>query len=761
MAVSHKRNRRLCLYETRGSVSIYFIAITAAFLLLTALLIDFARVAAFRKEAELAVKSGVRSVLSAYDPIVYARYGLFIRGGEAADSLFRETLEGNRAAATPGVFKFLDTSWEQTDVSESRPLADHDVFRRQVLEEMKYKAPIDLSLEMGQRFRGVTNALKEAEATVDVLEQMRQAYDRREAALDKALDNQKRLGESIRQMLADEVTYPPVNVNGSQPAGNVQNVAQAALQYDDYVNKRLEDEARREAQRRKQEEQIERGKGAKSAETIADPEHDVSPLHGAAIAAYESGTMSLASALSTDADSIAPETEDLLSAARQALADAKEANEEMRRIAEQAKSITPQTSGNEDVQPAESVVGNEQTQSIVQLRQTVDELVLDSHFFEEYESEIMLQKTVGVELANKASAFSSLAFSVPGSTGKGASIRSGANLLQTAYADYVQAYGTGGSVLAGRKAALQAHRSSDSERKAQEREAEASWSGATRFLGTLTGFSGSEEEKAAFAQVTGLFQENLEWNQAQAEYADTGQASNPSQGKDQAMSVSNDLLDILRGSLLGTRDQLYFSEYTISRLSHYDPSYIKQLLNGGDAPLTLEHQETEYVLYGFNNPSGNIAAAYNEIFGFRLAVRTMEGLVECRALGHPLLVLAAALVYGIRNALLDIHLLIETGTVQLSKYVKIDTTYVDYLRIFLLLHGGSSSHAARVIAVMEHNSGVSFSGAYTYVSGEGRASIRLWFFPGLLKILGRTGSLGGTVKGNRYESTYTADSSYQ
>jgi hypothetical protein len=752
LAVTNKRNgycRRSSLYEARGSVSIYFIAITAAFLLLTALLIDFARVAAFRKQAELAVKSGVRSVLSSYDPDVYARYGLFIRGGEAADSLFRETLEGNSATAAPGVFRFLDTHWERTDVTESRPLADHNVFRRQLLEEMKYKAPIDLTLEIGQRFRGVTNALKEAAATVDVLEQMRQAYERREAAFDDAIDNQKKLGESIRQMLSEDISYPPVNLNVSQPAGNVRNIAQAALQYDDYVSKRLEDEARREALRQKQEE---------STATAADSNDNEGPLYGAVIAAYESGTLSLASTLSRDADRIPAETEDLLAGAREALAEAKEANEEMRRIAEQAKLMAPQISESEDI---ESVVGSEQTESMVQMRQTVDELVLESHFFEEFESGIVLQKTAGIDLANETAAFSSLAFSVPGSAGKGASMRSGAGRLQTAYAEYMQAYGTGGSVLAGLKASLQAHRSRDSERKAQEREAKAAWSGATRFLGTLTGFSGSEEEKAAFAQVTGLLQENLEWNQAQAEHADTEHANDPSQARDKAMSASTGLLDILQGSLLGTRDQLYFSEYTISRLSHYDPSYIKELLRGGDAPLSLEQQEAEYVLYGFNNPSGNIAAAYNEIFGFRLAVRTMEGLVECRSLGHPLLVLAAALVYGIRNAILDVQLLIEKGKVQLSKYIKIDTTYVDYLRLFLLLHGGSSSHVARVIAVMEHNTGLSLSGAYTYVSGEGRASLSLWFFPGLLKVLGRTGSLGGTVTGSRYESTYTADNSYQ
>jgi hypothetical protein len=185
------------------------------------------------------------------------------------------------------------------------------------------------------------------------------------------------------------------------------------------------------------------------------------------------------------------------------------------------------------------------------------------------------------------------------------------------------------------------------------------------------------------------------------------------------------------------------------------------MLRGGKAPLDIGLQETEYILYGLNYPSANIAASYGEVFAFRLAIRTMEGLIECRAMGHPLLVLAAAIVFGIRNALLDLNLLVERGTVQLSKYIKVDTIYTDYLRLFLLAHGGSANYLARMIAVMEHASGLNFSGTYTYVSGEGKASVKLWFFPGLLKVMGRYGDLGGTVKGNRYEAAYIAESSYQ
>jgi hypothetical protein len=743
-----------------GSVSIYFIVATAAFVLLNALLIDFARIAAFRKQAELAVKSGVRSVLSSYDPVIYARYGLFIRGGDPANRLFLETLQGNAPnQGGEGAFTFLDTQWEETDVTESRPLANHDVFRRQILEEMKYKAPIDLTLEMAQRFRGMSGAIKEASATVDLLEKMRKVYDRRESALDEALAIQRQIGEEIRGSLASEIPYPPRDLNTNQAAGEVRTIADAAVQYEDYVSKRQEDESRREAQRLK-EENKKRTEEEKGADAEADEEDG--PRYETVVAAYESGAGSLAAELSSRSSNLLPLIGKEGQAAHAAYLKAKEANDEMRTIVEQAKSMPPQAP-DADATDSGSTVGAEQIQSMDQIRRTAEELVLEERFFEQYEAEIRLQQSQGLLLANEVAAFASLVSSIPGSTGRGQMLRSGAASLQNSYSEYIRAYGPDGSICSDRAAALQAHRSHDQARKQEEEKAKLAWAGARNFLGSLTGVSGSDEEKADFTQVNGLYQRNREWNRAEQEQAEAQveTANDPSEGRDEAMSMSNGLMDIFQGSLLGARDELYFSEYAISRLSHYDPASVKVMLHGGEAPLAIDLQETEYVLYGLNNPSANIAAAYGEVFAFRLAIRTMEGLIECRAMGHPLLVLAAALAYGIRNALSDMNLLVERGTVQLSNWVKVDTVYTDYLRLFLLAHGGSANQTARMIAVMEHASGVSFIGAYTYASSEGKASLKLWFFPGLLKVMGRYGDLGGTVKGNRYEAVYVADSSYQ
>ncbi|MBO9596902.1 MAG: hypothetical protein J7559_03635, partial [Cohnella sp.] len=437
--------------------------------------------------------------------------------------------------------------------------------------------------------------------------------------------------------------------------------------------------------------------------------------------------------------------------AREAWEEAKEANEEMRIIAAEAAAI----------RAGESPISSEQVAATAELRRKAAEMVLDPSFFAQYESEIDAQRSLGAEVIGHAASFATQASSVPGSSGQGSVLRGEADRLQHGFSRFVNAYGATGTILSAREATFRAHRSHDEERKQEEKKAKSEWAGAKQWLRLFSGRSGTPEERAEFDRLKTLYEQNLQWNRTEAELAVRVQADEPDDGRDESLSLTGDLLAIVEDSLLGVRDQLYYSEYAISRMSRYDPAYAKEMLRGGEAPLSIDAQQTEYILYGFHNPSGNIGAAFGEIFALRLAIRTMEGFVECGKLGHPLLVLVAALVYGIRGAVADLQSLVDKGTIQLSKYVNIATTYVDYLRLFLLLHGGSGNQMARMIAIMESDTGISFQEAYTYASGEGTASVKLWFFPGLVRMLGGYGSLGGAVRDGRYEAVYQADYAYQ
>jgi len=743
-----------------GSVAIYFAAVTAGFILVTGLLIDYARIAAFRKQAELAVKSGARSVLSSFDPNVYERYGLFVRGGEAADDIFRQTLEGNSEPKEEGSFQLLDMAWSDADVMESRPLASHEIYRRQVMEEMKIKAPVDLTLELASKFKGLQSVMKETKDSVDQLEQMRKAYDEREAALDAALASQTEAGKKLAAALDGMVPNPPQPLNGSAPAGDPATIADAALMYDDYVAKREADRRRAEehaaaVQAWQQRKQQAEASGEKFDEP---PPQGGEPQFAQQISAYESGMRKLAAAIAERTDGVQAAAESRLAKAKVSLAEAEAANERMRDIASRAKTMTEAGAGSEA-----SGLEGDPSATIRQWRQTAGQLVLDDSFFSDYEQELDAQSAAGAALASAAASFAPLAASAPGSSGLGPELRAGAEKLQSLEADYRGKYGADGSVLRQRKASFDAHRSGDAERKELEGEAKRKWSGAASFLGSLAGVSGSEQDREAFAKLVRLADDNLAWNQAEEEEArEAGRPADPETGRDQALASANGWLGALGDALEAGRDNLYLSEYTVSRFTHTEPAEIKAMLEGGASDITKpDGQQAEFILYGLNNPSGNIAAAYGEIFAFRLAIRTMEGLVESAKYGNPLVVLAAALVYAVEHAVADMTSLLDQGTIPLSRYAQsVPTTYTDYLRLFLLLHGSSAGMVARSIAVMETVTGLAFERLYTYVSGEATASLRLWFFPGIVKAIGRTGNWGGKVTGDRYEVTLQADDAY-
>lgn len=654
-----------------GSVSVLLTAITAAFVLLGALLIDYSRIAAFRKQAELAVQSGVRSVLSSYDPAVYADYGLFIRGGDDAGEILRTAAEGHfMPASEGGSFPYLDVRWVDTGVTESRPLADHDVFRRQIAEEMKYKAPVDLALELADRFRGIGPAVEQASAATDMLGKLDEAYERREAALDEALSAQQS--------------------GGGKVAGILRNVLSGGSSY------------------------------------------------------------------SEAAATVLSETSAAERSAAAAVATAEAVNGEMRSMAESAAA-----------EPPTSPAGEGETDLLTELRESAGQLVLSESFFGSYREELNEQAEAGRRMANL---LAQLAVVGAGNSEVDEAVEAAAasryselrGRLVSVSTEYRAAYGPDGGIIRNRRDLLESHRGHESRKRELESEAGAGWASWKGWLNRLRGAGGSAAERDSFREADRLSRDNLDWNRAAVTETESAAGSSAyREGAEEAMTGTARLLDGLEASLSGARDRLFFSEYVMTRLSHFPPAGIREGLKGGTVAAPLEKQEAEYVLYGFANPTGNLAAAYAEIFAFRLAVRLTEGLIESRGLGHPLLVLAGALAYGIRHALADLNLLVTQGVVPLSKYSKIDTTYTDYLRLFLLFHGGKPEHLARGVAVLEIRTGLSFSSAYTYASAEGTASLRLWFFPGLLKLLGRTGQLGGRIEGSRYEADYRADSSYQ
>lgn len=185
----------------RGSVSIYFMIVLSALFIFNAVLIDFARIKIAEKQAETAIRAALRSTLSQFDRSLLS-YGMFgLTDRDAAQHMFRRILDEHiLKQREDGEFRLIDPSWDEASIALSfhHSLANPTVFKRQILEEMKYRAPIEYIFEVVNKF-DKTNTSAELQQTSTLTkqaEQLEEWINAREKKLDDAWE------------LAEQLTRP-------------------------------------------------------------------------------------------------------------------------------------------------------------------------------------------------------------------------------------------------------------------------------------------------------------------------------------------------------------------------------------------------------------------------------------------------------------------------------------------------------------------------------------------------------------------------
>ncbi|MBO7747754.1 hypothetical protein I8J29_26545 [Paenibacillus sp. MWE-103] len=501
------------------------------------------------------------------------------------------------------------------------------------------------------------------------------------------------------------------------------------------------------------------------------------PAHADAIETYRSRALNDAAALASAASG---ELARLKTGLAQALSELRSAERLNASIAEAAKRMEESQDGGGFDDLAEAQLGGQTASSMTpgelegfgDTRKSIGGLTMEADWFARYREELSGQLDAFEGLDGAAAGFGAAVRSAVAAPGGGAALGQAWASVSRAFQDYDRPYGNPGTALKARQEELRVRHAGDDERKSNEAAAQSKWGQVKTIIGGMSAEPGSEEQRKAFEDAKRLAADNLTFNQAAENGGDSdgepsGSAAEVSgDAAKSALSSMGAMFGGMGDLLQGIRDPLYVNEYVAHRFSRFDPKLLREVIAGGSREafarsLALENQETEFILYGFGEPGANVAAAYGEIFAARLAIRTMEGLIACRELGNPLLILSAAVLYGIEKSIADMTALAETGKVQLSKYVPVELTYADYLRLFLVLHGcGGQARTARVIAVIEHNTGADLSNVATGLSGEMTSSVNLWFLPGLMRSFTATGILSGKVKDGRYEKTQTIGSSY-
>ena len=758
--------------DQRGSVSIFLILILAIVFTFVALFIDYARIAAMKVQSERLVHSAVRSVMSAYEPELQQEYGLFAYGESSGDQIMSGVLNDSMDHGDRGdAFSILPLELDTSSLQMERMLGEYEVFNRQIGEEMKYKAPIDFTLEIVNKFKPISESMKEASNTVDVLKKLQKLYDKREDALDEMLAKQKKVAQSVDNIANLIMDQASTYISNESLGVGIHSGKDIAAQYDDFVLKSNELE-RLIAQRQ------ERSSSEKSEDDNEDAEIALMDSYRSLISGYQQGSSSLLSSISNNQNASRADHLKMLPEALEQWEEAYKMNEQMKQVIAESENRS-QSEGydkvtREDSPGSTEELSKEDSEAIRKIRGQTEKLLLPEALLQNLKKEIEVQINRYQALDGQISSFSSTMSGAFGTTSSSSQMKSAVIETRVQVDDYLRKYFISGSdnILEAELRKLEENRSSDKERKETEKKAKGKLKDAANILNKINELSdkagGYMEEYRTLQQY---YDESVTFNKqsvGDSSYQGAQLDNDPYDASTSAMDNMDGLFGSMGGMLTGLQDEFYQNEYASLYFHHFDITQLGSIVSNPDSSigndlveqLSINKQELEYILYGFHNPVGNVSAAYAEIFGVRLAIRTMEGLVNNSKLGNPLLILAASLLYGIEMAMLDMIQLCQKGSIELSAYLKVEMTYRDYLRVFLFIHSNNDRKMSRMLSLIRFNTGINPAERATYSSGEVRIGMKLWFLPGIMKMFGSATSGEDEVEGNRYYAIKQADYSY-
>jgi hypothetical protein len=767
--------------DQRGSVSIFLILILAVVFSFVAVFIDYARIAAMKVQSERLVRSAVRSVMSAYEPELQ-QYGLFAYGESNGDQIMSGVLNGSIDHADRGdAFSLLDLTLDSSSLQMDRMLGEYEIFDRQISEEMKYKAPIDFTLEILNKFKPISQSMKEASNTMDVLGKLQKLYDKREDALDEMIHIQKKAAQSV-ESLPNLITAQADNYISNQPlGGSIHSGAEVATQYEDYVATTIELEQRiverQDKKNNDKSEEDDDDDNDDADEDSTDDEGEIINSMTNLINNYHQGASNLLSNVSSKNNSSRSDHMKMASAALELWEEAYNMNEQMKQVISESENRSAAEGYDRvslDSNPASTKISNDDGEAIRKIREQSDQLILPEALLQDLKAGIEEQRTQYQSLDNEIASFNATLAGAFGKTGNSSQMKSVVIQSRKNVDSYMQKYVTSGTGnnLDEIMRELEGNRSSDKERKSIEKKSKAKLKDATKVLSTINRLDEkSQVYMEEYRTLQQYYDESITFNKHSVDesYQGVELDNNPYDVGKSSMENIDGLYGSMSGMLSGLQNEFYQNEYAALYFHHFDITTLGGIVSNPDSAigdelvkqLSIHNQELEYILYGFHHPVANVSAAYSEIFGVRLAIRTMEGLVKSSKLGNPLFILAAALLYGIEMAIVDMVQLSQKGSIELSAYFEVEMTYRDYLRMFLFIHSNNEKKMSRMLALIRFNTGINPSVRGTYSSGEVSISTRLWFLPGVMKMIDSTTSNEDRVEGNRYYVIKKADFSYQ
>lgn len=731
--------RQRIVYSERGAVSVFLIFVIMVVFTLMSVLIDYARIAALEWRTEAAAQTAARSVMSAYDPEVQQRYGLFAYGQTDPTHIVEVVLNNHIPHTDEDTFSWVNMEIRSHETEVLRPLGRLEEFEHQVQEVMKYKAPVQIAYELIGKLKPLSGAMKEAVQATELLHSIKRDVDERNDELEQVLKLQKQARDTAADAGAKQLLTQNNQLGLSdRPIGPVTTASDIVSQYNDYLDKLADSEVIEKTGHKKYQQLISR---------------------------FEIEARRLAQLLERKVSAASEQQTESLKEAKQTLNRVYDKNVLIRDRIRQVRA-TSQGQGYDQVQQSSTgqTVSNEDERTVIRkFKESIDSLVLEDGFFVRYEAELHTQAQQFASIAHEVNLFQKLVNSIPEKGSKVDLQDSVTNMwnLWTVYEqDYIR---SSGNLIQEKEKEVRQITGSDSQRRRLDKETKQELGKVSDLLGSLRKINAKlKEHQAVFDEVKQKADQIKLFNKREhhADLQVGGVESDPTEQVAASMDGITALYSNLGSMVNGARDRLFRNEYAFLYFNSYDPTKLKSLLHESQPShellqsLSINNQELEYVMYGWADPAANLAAAYGEIFSLRLAVRTMEGIVQSAHMVHPMVILASAVLYGVRMAFQDMIALMTKNEVPLSAYAPmVNLSYSDFLRLFMMLHGDKEQMSIRMLALIHNNTDLDPIVRGTYGQTDLKARMKLWFLPGVIKLLGESGLIGGQIADGYYEAT--------
>ncbi len=695
--------------KENGAVSIYVVIVTFLIFLFNAVLIDFVRIMVAEYQTEQATKTAVRSTFSSYNKDVQNK-GLFvISEGESSGKIFETVFEKNLAPEEEGYFKFVDTKMESTSFksNEERSFANEEIVKHQILEDMKYKAPIEFGKVILDGVLPYACTMLEAEITVDVAEAVDKDIKDRDAEMKNAIEHLKAAKQKLKNV-DGEINDPS---RSSYP--DVKNLQDAVKHNEEYHD-------------------------------------DENPPNE-----YKTDLKNVLNEIESQSDLAYKEL-------KKAKKELKDAQKENKKIEETITEIREEVEAKYDNLSSGNCDQTKTSEAEEEMNKLKDpkEYQVEPQFFQDAlaKTEKAMKSIDNGKGTTTQSLIPYVEYQIDDLDGmiEKSQIKPSVNLLKgyydTAYKDT--------------KNAVSFADDNYEEQEAVEDSEDGGLGKALEALGKIKDFifmaEGLNEDSEKYETLKKLV---TDYGNVLSDDAGNLDMDDPKQGAKDAFDIVSGLFNQLGNLGKNIRDKAYISEYILTRfnaddsLGLFDPnSYPENFL--------FYNREVEYILYGQHASGANYMAALLELTATRFAFNFIAAFTKdvVKVAPHPIAKFIAATGWAFSHTVDDIRNL-TSGTRKVPLLdipgVKFDTDYKFYLRLFLLIHSSESDERInRIQAVVDDKTPENIQKAPTYASVKTESSIDLWFIPGITKMLGTTGILDGYVKDGRYFINEKIDYSY-